>query len=126
MEQKPPPELLPCWCRDENEWLRVEQRINHGDFACKPHGFYVYCPNCWTCGPTCSIDRDAREGWNKSRVRAPLATKAIDAAIAAVVAAERERAIEMFSDWLNEADQSVADLYAAIREAAKESEDGRN
>jgi hypothetical protein len=49
----------------------------------------------------------------------------IDNAIAKAVATERERAVNLFSDWLNDAEQSIDDLYDAVLVgAAKESKDG--
>jgi hypothetical protein len=60
-------ELLPRWCRTEARGLSVKTHMDHGDFGCKGRGRYVYCSNCWTCGPTYNTDAEALEGWNKMR-----------------------------------------------------------
>jgi len=67
------PDLKPCWCRSETQWLRVKAHMDHGEFGCKQRGLYVYCPNCWACGPTYNTDTEAREGWNRMRADLPRA-----------------------------------------------------
>jgi hypothetical protein len=59
--------VLPCWCRETIEWLRVKAHIDHGEFGCRERAHYVYCSNCWTCGPAYATDAKAIEGWNKMR-----------------------------------------------------------
>jgi hypothetical protein len=66
-QQQDAPELKPCWCRDSVEYLRVKAHMDHGEFGCRERGRYVYCPNCWACGPTYNTDAEAVEGWNKMR-----------------------------------------------------------
>lgn len=65
--QQPVEALEPCWCRKETRWLRVEPRLDHGQFGCLTRGFYVYCGNCGIQGPIGSTERGAIEYWNKSR-----------------------------------------------------------
>lgn len=65
-------ELKPCWCRSGTRALSVKVNMDHGDFACRERGRYVYCSNCWTHGPTFNTDAEAKDGWNRSHaVAAP-------------------------------------------------------
>jgi len=69
--QAQPLELKPCWCRSDTQYLRVKAHMDHGEFGCKERGLYVYCPNCWACGPTYNTDTEARDGWNRMRADLP-------------------------------------------------------
>lgn len=71
--------LEPCWCRPDTEYLRVKAHMDHGEFGCRERGRYVYCPNCWACGPTYNTDAEAINGWNNSRrVSAPIVAPEVD------------------------------------------------
>lgn len=59
--------LEPCWCRTSTTALSVQAHMSHGDFGCRERGRYVYCSNCWACGPTYNTDAEAIKGWNRSR-----------------------------------------------------------
>lgn len=63
--------LKPCWCRTETGALSVQAHMAHGDFGCRERGRYVYCSNCWACGPTYNTDAEAITGWNRSRASIP-------------------------------------------------------
>lgn len=59
--------LEPCWCRSKTDSLSVRANMDHGDFACRERGRYVFCSNCWTHGPTYNTEAEAIKGWNRSR-----------------------------------------------------------
>lgn len=59
--------LEPCWCRSKTDSLSVRANMDHGDFACRERGRYVFCSNCWAHGPTYNSEAEAIKGWNRSR-----------------------------------------------------------
>lgn len=65
--EEAPIQMLPCWCREETRWLTVKAHMDHGEFGCKERAKYVYCQNCWACGPARGTYAKAVEAWNKMR-----------------------------------------------------------
>lgn len=59
--------LEPCWCRTKADGLSIQSHMDHGEFGCRERGRYVYCSNCWACGPTYTNDTKAITGWNSFR-----------------------------------------------------------